>query len=398
MVGTVKPGARTWCPRCKKAFLGFVEIEIDTSFATEQEKADELDEVDEMLGRMSGARAHRRGSVRPEEQPRGILTVSDPITYRLEDAEAMATILDAHPNYRILRRFIPDPARYINRHAEDDEALKLGVFLDVEATGLNTRTDKIIQLSMVPFQYNAQSEIVDAGAGLDYYEDPGMPIPPEIVELTGIDDEMVEGQRIDDGAVRELVRSAGIVIAHHAGYDRPMVERRLPFFADLFWGCSWKDINWADRFGCRSSRLEIILSDTLRQFHEAHRSLDDCHAAVNALANARADDDRPALAHLLESARKNTARVWALHSPIEYKDRLKTRGYTWSPGEHGMPKSWYRDVLPSEAPAEMEWLAEKARTYRPQVKMFTAKDRYSIRVETLPPQRPPEDDNTAPYP
>jgi len=310
--------------------------------------------------------------------------VSEPVTVNLEDAESFAQLLEGHPDYRILRRFVPDPARYITRNPVEGEGLKLGVFADVEATGLNTRVDKILQLSMVPFQYNAEGEIVDVGKGIDYYEDPLVPIPPEITELTGITDAMVEGQRIDDQAVLELVGPAGIVIAHHAGYDRKMLERRIPIFAEVFWGCSWKDMEWEKRFGTRSSRLDVILSDTLRQFHEAHRSLDDCHAAVNLLANARTEDGRTALSHLLQAARKNTARVWAVDAHIRYKDALKARDYEWSNGENGTPRCWWKDVLPSKAQSECEWLRQACRVDNPTVRMFTAKDRYSTRVDYLP--------------
>lgn len=307
-----------------------------------------------------------------------------PITVSLEDAESLAAVLEGHPDYRILRRFIPDPARYITRFPEEGEGLKVGVFADVEATGLNVRVDKIIQLSMVPFQYNAAGEIVDVGKGIDYYEDPLVPLSDEITELTGITNAMVENQRIDDDAVRELVSEAGIIIAHHASYDRQMMERRMPFFSELFWGCSWKDMDWEKRFGTRSSRLDVLLSDVLRQFHEGHRAIEDCHAAVNLLANARSSEDRSALSHLLQSARKNTARVWAVDSKFDYKDALKARDYEWSNGDHGTPKCWYRDVRPSEAPAEVAWLADFCRVREPVVRMFTAKDRYSKRVDYLP--------------
>lgn len=312
--------------------------------------------------------------------------MTEPLTYQLEDAESLASILEGHPDFRILRRFKPNPVDYLKATPDDAaaEGLKLGVFADVESTGLNTRVDKIIQLTMVPFFYNGNGEVVDVGKGVDYYEDPLVPVSEEITELTGITTDMVKDQRIDDEAVRELVAPAGIVIAHHASFDRPMIERRMPFFSDLFWGCSWKDVDWEKKFGTRNSKLEVILSDTLRQFHEAHRALDDCHAAVNILANARSDEDRTALSHLLQSARKNTARVWAIDSPFEAKEALKSRDYEWSNGENGTPRCWWKDVRPSEAPAECEWLRQNCWVRDPAVRMFTAKDRYSIRVQTIP--------------
>ena len=47
----------------------------------------------------------------------------------------------------------------------------------------------------------------------------------------------------------------------------------------------------------------------------------------------------PALAILLEQARKKTVRVWVEHSPFDLKDALKRRGYRWSPGNDGRPRS-----------------------------------------------------------
>ena len=36
-----------------------------------------------------------------------------------------------------------------------------------------------------------------------------------------------------------------MVIAHNAGVDRNFIEKRLPVFADLPWGCSFQQVNWA---------------------------------------------------------------------------------------------------------------------------------------------------------
>lgn len=300
----------------------------------------------------------------------------------LDEAEALAVILENHPDYRILRRFVPDPARYVKAPPATLESVevKTGIFLDVEATGLNIRTDRITQLALVPFTYDANGIIVDAGVGLSYYDDPGVPIPAEVVELTGITDEMVRGQKIDEAAVGELVSSAGIVIAHHASYDRPMVERRIPLFRDAFWGCSYKDIDWKKRFGCRTSKLGVVLSDSLAEFHEAHRAVDDCHVGVHVLGSARGDDGRTALAHLLESARKNTVRIWATDAPFTVKDSLKNHGYTWSNGDGGTRKCWWLDTLPSLLNDELHWLKENGKVHRPDLQRFGAKDRYSVRV------------------
>src|SRR5262245_52818819 len=53
---------------------------------------------------------------------------------------------------------------------------------------------------------------------------------------------------------------------------------------------------------------------------------------------------RSALAVLLERARNKTMRLWAEQSPFELKDVLKRRGYRWSDGGDGRPRSWYVDL------------------------------------------------------
>ena len=46
-------------------------------------------------------------------------------------------------------------------------------------------------------------------------------------------------------------------------------------------------------------------------FHQAQRAVDDCHALLEVLAFELPTTSAPALARLLETARKPTLRVWA---------------------------------------------------------------------------------------
>jgi hypothetical protein len=50
-----------------------------------------------------------------------------------------------------------------------------------------------------------------------------------VTALTGITDEMVAGQRIDEAVVSAFVKDAVIVIAHNAGFDRKFAERSDAF-------------------------------------------------------------------------------------------------------------------------------------------------------------------------
>ena len=80
-------------------------------------------------------------------------------------------------------------------------------------------------------------------------------------------------------------------------------------------------------------------------FHQAYRSVDDCHALQEILDFTLPTTGAPALAALLENARKPTVRVWAEQSPFELKDSLKRRGYRWNDGSDGRPKSWHTASL-----------------------------------------------------
>ena len=117
-------------------------------------------------------------------------------------------------------------------------------------------------------------------------------------------------------------------------------------------------------------------------FHEAHRAVDDCHALLEILDFRLPATGRPALALLLDTARKPTVRIWAEQSPFELKDTLKRRGYRWSDGSDGRPRSWYVDVDETALDSELAFL--KAEIYLRDVelpqRMLTAFNRFSART------------------
>src|SRR5260370_13358288 len=91
-------------------------------------------------------------------------------------------------------------------------------------------------------------------------------------------------------------------------------------------------------------------------FHQAHRAVDDCRGLVEILASDLPKPNRSALAVLLARARRKTMRIWAEQSPFELKDELKKRGYRWSDGTDGRPRSWYIDVDEANQATEIDFL------------------------------------------
>jgi DNA polymerase-3 subunit epsilon len=276
----------------------------------------------------------------------------------MTDLEALAAQLAQHPDYRVLRRLVPRD-RFVADVA--GRRLKHALVVDVETTGTDFANDVIIELGLVRFTYDIDTgQPVEVLAAESLLEDPGRPLPPEIVELTGITDDMVRGQRIDDTRVHALLDGVVLVLAHNAGFDRPFVERRLPAFRDVHWACTQRDIDWR-ALGVGSHSLEFLTYRHLGAFFDGHRAIDDCRATLELLATPTADGTIP-LHVLLTTTRVKRSRVCAVNSPFESKDVLRARGYRWSGNDGTPPKTWCREVPSADADAEVAWLREHVYT------------------------------------
>ncbi len=275
-------------------------------------------------------------------------------TETVTDLETVAARLDAHDDFRVIRRY-RRPERYA-ASPTDDTVVRKGLYLDTETTGLDPDTDRIIELAMVPFEFSSDGRIYTLGDELDQLEDPGRPIPPEIVKLTGISDDMVAGKTIDDDAVVAMLADAAIVVAHNAGFDRPFCEARWSAFESKAWGCSQRQVPWAEA-GFESSKLEYLAYRS-GFFYDGHRATIDCLAGIDLLARDLPGTGGTALKALLDTARGREWRIWAVGSPFEAKDVLKARGYRWNGGEDGRHKAWYVDVPDEQKDEELRYLSE----------------------------------------
>jgi DNA polymerase-3 subunit epsilon len=233
---------------------------------------------------------------------------------------------------------------------------------------------------MVKFDYLPDGRIAGIRGVFSSFNEPLEPIPPDVIALTGITNEMVAGHRIDEEAVSSFADDAVIVIAHNAGFDRKFAERYWPIFQRKAWGCSATEIEWR-KHGFEGSRLGYLLNGA-GFFHQAHRAVDDCHALLEILAFELPTTGTSALAVLLERARKKTMRLWAEQSPFDLKDALKRRGYRWSDGSDGSPRSWYVDIDESKLDDEIAFLKTEIflRDVEPRLQTLTAFDRFSIRA------------------
>jgi DNA polymerase-3 subunit epsilon len=266
--------------------------------------------------------------------------------------EDMADQLSAHPDYKVKRRLVP----ILNFGQGTGGPTKRVLILDTETTGLDWRAERIIELAMLAVDVDLQTGMpVGEVEVYEDFEDPGRPIPPEIIKLTGITEKDVKGQVLNEAKIKDMVSRADLIVAHNAGFDRPFVENRLDVFEHKAWACSFQGINWKAQ-GLGSAKLEFLCSE-FGWFYDAHRAQVDCHALLRVLSSPlqsdKPDDSITGLQQLFKAAENARTVVKAFGSPFETKDKLKARGYRWD----AESKVWYTAVKSAEAlDAEAEWL------------------------------------------
>ncbi|MBY2926053.1 MULTISPECIES: 3'-5' exonuclease [Rhizobium] len=317
----------------------------------------------DMFAKASPVTAKARGPAR--RRP------SQPVVHSDED---VARALEESGNYRILRKLVARPIASVKRPGFS----RLGVILDTETTGLNHRSDEIIEIGAVAFTFNDDGAIGDIVGIYGGLQQPSRPIPPEITRLTGITDAMVEGQLIDIQSLRTLIEPADLIIAHNAGFDRPFCEAFSKIFTGKAWACSVSEIDWSAR-GFEGTKLGYLVGQA-GYFHEGHRAVDDCHALLEILDREQHDGESP-FTELYRASQRSRIRVFAEHSPFEMKDHLKARGYRWSDGSDGRLKSWWIEVGEEDLNDELSYL--RSDIYRwaeaePPMVRLTAFDRFKL--------------------
>jgi DNA polymerase-3 subunit epsilon len=284
-------------------------------------------------------------------------------TLSLED---MAQALSAHPDYKVKRRLVPK----LDFGPASGAAITRMLILDTETTGLDYKTEKIIELAMLAVDIDLQTGLPVGPVEIyEGFEDPGRPISPEITQLTGITDADVTGQHLNEAKVQDMVARADLIVAHNAAFDRPFVEARLEVFESKPWACSFAGIDWKAQ-GRGSAKLEFLASEC-GLFYDAHRAQVDCHAVLQVLLAplkavktsgqvqvAGASQTSTGLLQLIASAQNPRTVLRATGSPFESKDKLKARGYRWD----AEGRVWSCNLKSQEAlDAECEWL--KAQVY-----------------------------------
>ena len=264
------------------------------------------------------------------------------------DAIAAAVrLLAGSPDHRVLRRIDETTVPLVAATAA--APVRVGVVVDIETEGLDLAAHGIIELAMRRFQFDTRGRIVAIGTTRCWREDPERPLDPAVTRLTGLTDADLAGQSIDEVIATRILRSADVVIAHHAAFDAPRVEQRLPGAAGRPWACSLAEVPWGE-LGFESRKLGHLLIE-MGWFHNGHRAETDILALLHVLAH-RCTDGTTVLGRLIARAETDSVRVEVHGSPYAVKDRLKGRGYRWDADR----SFWWIEVPTLAVEPEQLWL------------------------------------------
>jgi DNA polymerase-3 subunit epsilon len=270
----------------------------------------------------------------------------------MDTSEAEAALRHS-PDFRILQRVPPIEAWPRQQNVGD---IRRAVFVDTETTGLDPETDEVIEIALLPFDYDrASGSIVriDPANAYASLREPSRSIPPQSTAIHGISDQDVRGQVVDVERLEKLVNAADIVIAHNAAFDRPMVEKHWSIFERKSWACSLLDIDWRAE-GLTTGKLDYLLM-RMGWFYEGHRAMIDAEAGVFLLIQSLPQTRRSALSALLENARRPLRAVRAEETAFEQRAALRQRGYRWDPGDGDQrSKAWW--ILTDDPASEIDWL------------------------------------------
>ena len=293
--------------------------------------------------------------------------------YKNDISQIINTEVD-QSDWKLIRK-LHLPKKYNEASSEE---IKKGIVLDVEATGLSIGHDDVIQLALLPFDYEVTSGRIiniNKDQAFNGMREPRVPISEEASLITGITNEMVLNKKIDSKSVEGIIENTDLVIAHNAGYDRPMVEQHWDCFKNVSWACTFRSINWLKE-GFSSAKLEL-LGLNYGWFYEGHDAFNDCEACLALLSETLPKRNETVFSVLREYAIKPTYLIKAIDAPYDQRTLLRRKGYRWRPADQLNGKVWWTET--DDYIEEINWLNKEIykRKINIPIKKITALNRYS---------------------
>ena len=216
--------------------------------------------------------------------------------------------------------------------------------VDFETTGLDSKTDRIIEIGAVLWDTERQLPL----RILSCYVNPEREISPEITAITGITNGDVAYGVPENKALADLfelaVYSDGYFMAHNAEFDKGFYDaaciRSGVLNEEMVWLCSKNDIVYPERITTRNLRHLAAENGFLNPF--SHRAVFDVLTMFKVASCYKIED-------IIARAAQPTLYVQAVVS-FDEKEKAKARGYYWC----GPKKIWWRTMKESDYLVEKE--------------------------------------------
>lgn len=289
--------------------------------------------------------------------------------------ESMVQSLEETGDFRVLRKF-----KSHDLFNEDDGSVKKNLLvIDTETTGLDPQADKVIEIGFVLVEVNDNGKVFRVLERYNGMRDPGEPLSDQIKKITGITDADLAGKTFDLPCIDAAIARADIVVAQNAAFDRKFLEKDFKALEKKPWLCSlqqgpWEELNVSVR------KQEFLAFQVAGIFYDAHRALTDSEVLLEILS-CPGHQGKTILKSVMDKGSEPSFTIWAINSPFESKDELKSKGYRWADGtnESGF-KSWYKEGV-QDPDQELQYLEEKiyARESRIAIDLILPEDAYSGR-------------------
>ncbi len=155
------------------------------------------------------------------------------------------------------------------------------VVFDIETTGFSHVNDNIIEIGAVKIKDQFVVERYSA------FVDPKRPLPAKIIELTGITDSMVKGQRTIDAVLPEFLDFCGDapLVAHNANFDMGFIRQNAKLLEIPFENSQFDTVTLARYLypALKRHRLDSIAKHLNIFMGSHHRAVDDAETTANIL-------------------------------------------------------------------------------------------------------------------
>lgn len=207
-------------------------------------------------------------------------------------------------------------------------------FIDFETTALNPKDGFVIEAAVIVAEFNDNLEITGVLEHYHSYNDPGIPIPEKITEITGITDEMVRWEKLDWEKIQNLLNDSDVIVAHNAEFDRKWAAYHGNITNEN-WVCSYRMVDWKKSF--ENSKLETI-QKSMGINAQAHSAFEDVKSLIKVLRRKN-QEGQTFFQEMLDNFNSGILN-WAIKVSYNDKDIAKQHGFCWD----GINKFWVRKI------------------------------------------------------